>query len=117
MNATDPDLPTTLTPDTLAESPPTTDAAIPVKTRKRAPRKTAAKADVDAPSEGPPAQERGDVNAGEATVQAGPEAVRAFAERDNSDIAHWSEFPDGGHFAAMERPHVLVDDLRAFFRS
>jgi len=42
--------------------------------------------------------------------------IRAFAERDNSDIAHWSEFPDGGHFAAMERPDVLVGDLRTFFR-
>lgn len=43
--------------------------------------------------------------------------IRAFAERDNSDIVHWSEFPDGGHFAAMERPDVLVGDLRTFFRS
>jgi pimeloyl-ACP methyl ester carboxylesterase len=42
--------------------------------------------------------------------------IRAFAERDNSNIVHWSEFPDGGHFAAMERPDVLVDDLRTFFR-
>ncbi len=30
--------------------------------------------------------------------------IRVFAERDNSNIVHWSEFPDGGHFAAMERP-------------
>jgi pimeloyl-ACP methyl ester carboxylesterase len=44
-------------------------------------------------------------------------SIRAFAERDNSDIVHWSEFPDGGHFAAMERPDVLVGDLRTFFRS
>jgi hypothetical protein len=44
-------------------------------------------------------------------------SIRAFAERDNSAIAHWSEFPDGGHFAAMERPDVLVGDLRTFFRS
>jgi epoxide hydrolase len=42
--------------------------------------------------------------------------IRAFAERDNSNIAHWSEFPDGGHFAAMERPGALVNDLRTFFR-
>ncbi|OHV34152.1 MULTISPECIES: epoxide hydrolase family protein [Pseudofrankia] len=42
--------------------------------------------------------------------------IRTFAERDNSAIAHWSEFPDGGHFAAMERPDVLVGDLRTFFR-
>jgi pimeloyl-ACP methyl ester carboxylesterase len=42
---------------------------------------------------------------------------RAFADRDNSDIAHWSEFPDGGHFAALERPTAIVEDLRTFFRS
>jgi pimeloyl-ACP methyl ester carboxylesterase len=43
--------------------------------------------------------------------------IRTFAERDNSHIAHWSEFPDGGHFAAMERPDVLTEDLRTFFRT
>jgi pimeloyl-ACP methyl ester carboxylesterase len=42
--------------------------------------------------------------------------IRTFADRDNSNIVHWSEFPDGGHFASMERPGVLVDDLRTFFR-
>ncbi|MDT3446066.1 MULTISPECIES: epoxide hydrolase family protein [unclassified Pseudofrankia] len=42
--------------------------------------------------------------------------IRTFAERDNSAIVHWSEFPDGGHFAAMERPDVLVGDLRTYFR-
>lgn len=41
--------------------------------------------------------------------------VRVFAERDNSDVVHWSEFPDGGHFAAMERPDAVVGDLRTFF--
>jgi epoxide hydrolase len=41
--------------------------------------------------------------------------IRAFAERDNSDIVHWSEFPDGGHFASMERPEPLAEDLRTFF--
>jgi epoxide hydrolase len=41
--------------------------------------------------------------------------IRAFAERDNSDIVHWSEFPDGGHFASMERPEALAGDLRTFF--
>ncbi|GAB3408308.1 epoxide hydrolase family protein [Flindersiella endophytica] len=41
--------------------------------------------------------------------------IRAFAERDNSNIVHWSNFPDGGHFASMERPELLVGDLRAFF--
>ncbi|SFW84117.1 epoxide hydrolase family protein [Amycolatopsis australiensis] len=31
-------------------------------------------------------------------------------------IAHWSEFAEGGHFAAMEVPELLVADIRAFFR-
>ena len=32
-------------------------------------------------------------------------------------LQHWSEFPDGGHFPAMEVPDLLATDLRAFFRS
>ena len=32
------------------------------------------------------------------------------------DIRHWTEVPKGGHFAPMEMPDALVDDLRAFFR-
>jgi pimeloyl-ACP methyl ester carboxylesterase len=43
------------------------------------------------------------------------QTIRAFAERDNSNIVHWSEFSDGGHYAAMERPDELAADLRAFF--
>jgi pimeloyl-ACP methyl ester carboxylesterase len=31
-------------------------------------------------------------------------------------MAHWSEFPSGGHFPAMEVPDLLVGDLRKFFR-
>jgi epoxide hydrolase len=30
---------------------------------------------------------------------------------------HWTEMPRGGHFAAMEEPELLVEDVRAFFRS
>ncbi len=41
--------------------------------------------------------------------------IRAFAERDNTNIVHWSRFDRGGHYAAMERPDDLVTDLRAFF--
>jgi pimeloyl-ACP methyl ester carboxylesterase len=29
--------------------------------------------------------------------------------------ARWTEFPDGGHFPAMEAPDELAQDLRAFF--
>jgi pimeloyl-ACP methyl ester carboxylesterase len=32
------------------------------------------------------------------------------------EIAHWSVFSAGGHFPAMEVPHLVVDDLRTFFR-
>lgn len=32
------------------------------------------------------------------------------------DVVHWSEMPEGGHFAAMEVPDLFVDDLRAFGR-
>ena len=32
-------------------------------------------------------------------------------------IAHWSEFDKGGHFAAMEAPDLLIEDVRKFFRS
>jgi epoxide hydrolase len=42
--------------------------------------------------------------------------VRRFAERDNKNIVQWSEFDRGGHFAAMEEPDLLVDDVRKFFR-
>ena len=31
-------------------------------------------------------------------------------------VTHWTEMPRGGHFAAMEQPDLLVEDLRAFFR-
>lgn len=32
-------------------------------------------------------------------------------------IARWTEMPRGGHFAALEQPGLLTDDLRAFFRA
>ena len=41
--------------------------------------------------------------------------VRSFAERVY-DIRHWREFDRGGHFAALEVPDLLTDDIRAFFR-
>jgi len=31
-------------------------------------------------------------------------------------IARWTSMPRGGHFAAMEEPELLADDIRAFFR-
>ena len=32
------------------------------------------------------------------------------------NLQHWSDFPRGGHFAALEEPDLLVEDIRAFFR-
>ena len=32
------------------------------------------------------------------------------------DVARWTRFPSGGHFAAMEEPAALVGDVREFFR-
>lgn len=43
------------------------------------------------------------------------QTIRVFAERDNSNIVHWSRFEKGGHFAALEVPSLVVDDLQAFF--
>jgi pimeloyl-ACP methyl ester carboxylesterase len=31
------------------------------------------------------------------------------------NVVHWTEMPRGGHFAALEQPQLLVDDVRAFF--
>jgi microsomal epoxide hydrolase len=42
-------------------------------------------------------------------------AVRKLAEKTNN-IVRWTEFDRGGHFAAMEEPDLLADDIRAFFR-
>jgi pimeloyl-ACP methyl ester carboxylesterase len=43
-------------------------------------------------------------------------AIRRFSEGMNN-ITRWTEFDRGGHFAAMETPDLLVDDIRAFFRT
>lgn len=42
---------------------------------------------------------------------------RAWVERAlGNSVAHWTEMPRGGHFAAMEQPELLVDDVRMFFQ-
>ncbi|GAA4700584.1 Pimeloyl-ACP methyl ester carboxylesterase [Promicromonospora umidemergens] len=43
------------------------------------------------------------------------QTIRSLAERDNARIEHWAEYPEGGHFAAMEVPELVVQDLRTFF--
>ncbi|WP_328856184.1 epoxide hydrolase [Williamsia herbipolensis] len=42
--------------------------------------------------------------------------IRRFDERTNT-IVRWTDVVDrGGHFAAMEEPQILVDDIRSLFR-
>jgi pimeloyl-ACP methyl ester carboxylesterase len=58
--------------------------------------------------------ERSDVPTGVAVFPTDP-AMRHILERDHN-ITHWTEYSRGGHFAALEAPDLLVDDIRAFFR-
>lgn len=54
-----------------------------------------------------------------------PTGVAAFAEdvsirrygEQSANIVHWSDISDGGHFAAMEVPDLLVADIRTFYRA
>ncbi|WP_198667481.1 epoxide hydrolase family protein [Glycomyces dulcitolivorans] len=41
-------------------------------------------------------------------------AVRPWAERD-FNVVRWTEFDEGGHFFASERPALFTADVRAFF--
>jgi pimeloyl-ACP methyl ester carboxylesterase len=40
---------------------------------------------------------------------------REWAERF-FNVRRWTEMPRGGHFAALEEPELLVEDIRTFFR-
>ena len=41
---------------------------------------------------------------------------RSLAARMFTDIRRWSVMPRGGHFAAMEQPQALAEEIRAFYR-
>ncbi|RBP06478.1 microsomal epoxide hydrolase [Roseiarcus fermentans] len=41
---------------------------------------------------------------------------RSIADKTFTDIRRWTEMAKGGHFAAMEQPEALAEDVRAFFR-
>ncbi|WP_328810649.1 hypothetical protein [Rhodococcus sp. NBC_00294] len=41
--------------------------------------------------------------------------IRRFEEREH-DVQRWTDVDRGGHFAAMEEPEILVEELRIFFR-
>lgn len=45
-----------------------------------------------------------------------PPPPRSLAER-SYNIVHWTPMTRGGHFAAMEEPQLLIDDIRAFARA
>jgi pimeloyl-ACP methyl ester carboxylesterase len=44
------------------------------------------------------------------------QAPRSLAERTYTNLQRWTVMSRGGHFAAMEEPDALADDVRAFFR-
>jgi pimeloyl-ACP methyl ester carboxylesterase len=48
-------------------------------------------------------------------VFAGDTGIRSRTD-PGGRISHWSEYDRGGHFAALEVPDLVVDDLRAFYR-
>jgi pimeloyl-ACP methyl ester carboxylesterase len=60
-------------------------------------------------------KERGTVPTGVAVSLTQDIAIRRFAERAHN-VVRWTEFDEGGHFAAMEAPEFMVEDVRAFFR-
>lgn len=41
--------------------------------------------------------------------------ARSAVEQSVPNVIHWTEFPRGGHFAALEQPEALARDVRAFF--
>lgn len=44
-----------------------------------------------------------------------PMPPRSWVERV-FDVRRWTPMPSGGHFAALERPEMLAEDIRAHFR-
>ena len=41
---------------------------------------------------------------------------RSLAQRTYTDIRRWTVMPHGGHFAALEQPEGLANEVREFFR-
>jgi pimeloyl-ACP methyl ester carboxylesterase len=41
--------------------------------------------------------------------------IRRFAERDHTNIVHWSVFDRGGHYAAHQEPELFIGDVQEFF--
>ncbi|WP_422733762.1 epoxide hydrolase family protein [Micromonospora sp. WMMD558] len=45
------------------------------------------------------------------------QAPKSWAERAYPDLIHYNRVDKGGHFAAWEQPRILVEEVRAGFRS
>jgi pimeloyl-ACP methyl ester carboxylesterase len=45
-----------------------------------------------------------------------PMPPRRWVERVFRDLRRWTQMPRGGHFAALEQPEMLAQDIRAFAR-
>jgi epoxide hydrolase len=50
-----------------------------------------------------------------AVFQDGDIAIRKYGE-DGNNIMRWTEYPHGGHYAALTVPEVWLNDVREFFR-
>ncbi len=50
-----------------------------------------------------------------AVFQDGDIAIRRYGEAGNT-IVRWTEYPHGGHYAALTVPEVWLNDVREFFR-
>jgi pimeloyl-ACP methyl ester carboxylesterase len=50
-----------------------------------------------------------------AVFQDGDIAIRRYGENSNN-IVRWTEYPHGGHYAALTVPEVWLNDVREFFR-
>ncbi|MEC5150258.1 hypothetical protein [Cryobacterium sp. GrIS_2_6] len=46
-----------------------------------------------------------------------PRLPRTWIEDTYSDLIHYAEADNGGHFAALEQPEILIDEIRAGLRS
>jgi pimeloyl-ACP methyl ester carboxylesterase len=57
---------------------------------------------------------RNDTPTGVAVFPEDFRSVRAFSEANNN-IVHWTQMPRGGHFAPVNEPRLLAEDIAAFF--
>jgi pimeloyl-ACP methyl ester carboxylesterase len=45
------------------------------------------------------------------------QAPKSWAERAYPKLIHYNRFPKGGHFAAWEQPEIVVEEVRATFKT